>query len=326
MKPMHVLITGGAGFIGSHLTDTLLKRGDDVTVVDNFDPYYAPRLKWANLARAQEHDNFSLSPTDIRDIEKVNELFDHGGFDAVVHLAALAGVRESLKRPADFVDVNINGTLVLMDAARRHGQPRFVLASTSSVYGLSPHVPFSEGDPLMQCISPYGATKIACEKLAHTYYHVHDIPMVALRFFTVYGPRQRPDMAIHKFVRAILNGEEITLYGDGTSSRDYTYIDDIIAGVVAALDGTQRYDVVNLGNSATVTLSELVHVIEEACGTKAKLKPLPEQPGDPPHTCADITHARHTLGFEPQTDIAEGVARFVDWYRSEPALKEGADT
>jgi UDP-glucuronate 4-epimerase len=315
---MHILITGGAGFIGSLLAEALLRRGDSVTVLDNFDPYYDPAIKHHNLALAQEYEHFSLVEGDVRDNALVRDTFDVGEPQAVVHLAALAGVRESLARPLEFNDVNVGGTLVLLEAARLLCRPRVILASTSSVYGSSPFIPYREDDPLMHCISPYGASKIAAEKYGYIYHSVHGLDVVALRFFTAYGPRQRPDMAIHRFTRAILNGEELTLYGDGGTSRDYTYIDDVVAGVIAAIDGGGgAYNLINLGNSTATTLSELVAMIEKACGARAIIRCLPEQPGDPPHTRADIALARQALDFEPATAIEEGIGRFVEWYRGE---------
>lgn len=312
---MHVLITGGAGFIGSQLTDALLKRGDCVTVLDNFDDYYSPASKRDNLLLAREYGTFHLIEGDIRDAACVAAAFDLDPPDAVVHLAALAGVRLSLDQPLKFNDVNINGTLVMLEAARKHSAPRFILASTSSAYGHSPVIPFREDDPLLHVVSPYGITKIACEKYAYVYHQVHGMSIVALRFFTAHGPRQRPDMAIHRFTRAILAGEEVTLFGDGSTSRDYTYIDDIIHGVLAALDRDIGFDIINLGNCTATKLIDLVQMIEQACGAKAKIRYLPEQAGDPPHTCADITRAREVLGFEPRTSVPAGIEAFVDWYR-----------
>ena len=321
---MRILVTGGAGFIGSTLVDRLLARGDAVTVLDNFDPYYDPRIKYDNLKGADSQMNFGLVEGDIRDKEAVQQLFKRGQFDAVVHLAAQAGVRPSLDDPQYYNSVNIDGTLVVLEAARQHGNPRFVLASTSSVYGLSERLPFREDDPLQHCISPYGITKIACERYGYLYHKLYGLPMVALRFFTAYGPRQRPDMAIHKFTRAILAGNEITLFGDGSTSRDYTYIDDIVSGVIAALDSNIQHGIYNLGNSETVSLIELVRTIERATGVEARLRYEPEQPGDPPHTSADIGRAVRELGFAPQTPIDLGVERFVSWLRGILELEQAA--
>jgi UDP-glucuronate 4-epimerase len=310
---MHILVTGGAGFIGSHVTERLLERKHSVTVLDNFDPFYDPRLKRENLAVAEQYDGYSLAPCDIRDAARVEALFARGGFEAVIHLAGLAAVRLSIEQPLEFNDVNVNGTLVLLEAARKFGLPRFILASTSSVYGLSAALPYREDDPLLCPVSPYGASKIACEKYAHIYHAVHGLPVIALRFFTAYGPRQRPDMAIHRFARAILSGEEIALYGDGSTSRDYTYIDDILQGVLAALYCRQGYDVINLGNSEATSLLALVRMLEAACGKSARVCFQAEQSGDPPHTRADISHAADVLGYDPQTPLAVGLPKFVQW-------------
>jgi UDP-glucuronate 4-epimerase len=310
---MRVLVTGGAGFIGSHLCDSLLQRGDTVTALDNFDPYYDPRLKWANIEGAQDHLGFALVEGDIRDAELVSNLFARGEFDAVVHLAALAGVRESLEYPLEFNEVNVDGTINLMDAALKCGKPRFILASTSSVYGLSTSIPYREDDPLLDPVTPYGASKIAAEKYASVYHHVHGLPVLSLRLFTAYGERQRPDMAIHKFAHAILDGVPLTMYGDGSTSRDYTYIGDVIGGILGALENEIPYGVYNIGNNVAHKLRDVIALLEEVIGKKANIEQLLEQPGDPPHTCADITAARRDLGFDPVTELSEGIRRFVDW-------------
>lgn len=317
MKPMHVLVTGGAGFIGSHLCEALLERGDRVTVLDNFDPFYDPLVKRRNLQAAAGLSGFSLIEGDICDTQLVQAVFKRG-FDAVAHLAGLAGVRLSTEQPGRFNEVNVGGTLVLLEAARQHGQPRFIFASTCSVYGLSAQLPHREDDPLLAPVSLYGATKIAGEKYGHVYHQVYGLPLVSLRFFTAYGPRQRPDMAVHKFARQILGGEEVTLYGDGTSSRDYTYVDDLVEGVVAALDSDLSYGVLNLGHSEATQLGKLVKLIEEACERRAEVRHLPDQPGDPAHTCADISLAQKLLGYRPRTPLKEGVARFVEWLKDQP--------
>jgi len=323
MKPMHVLVTGGAGFIGSHLCEALLRRGERVTAVDNFDPFYDRRIKQRNLAAALDCGGFRLVEGDIRDDALLAQLFGEP-VDAVVHLAALAGVRNSLEQPLAFNDVNVGGTIRVLEAARACGRPRFILASTSSVYGNSPHTPYREDAPLWHCISPYGASKIACERYGYIYHAVHGMEVVALRFFTAYGERQRPDMAIHRFARAILSGEPVTLYGDGHTSRDYTYIGDIVRGVLAALDLAEPgFDVINLGNSEAAELAELVRLIERALGRSARIEYLPEQPGDPPHTCADIGHARDVLGFAPRTALSEGIGRFIAWLKAEDAARAG---
>jgi UDP-glucuronate 4-epimerase len=312
---VNLLVTGGAGFIGSHVCEALLARGDSVTALDNFDPFYPAAVKWANLDACLHVQRFSLVEGDIRDADAVQQLFVRGGFDGVLHFAGLAGVRESIADPLAFDDVNTRGTLVLLDAARRHGLPRFILASTSSVYGLSPAIPYREDDPLLTPVSPYGASKIAAEKYAHIYHAVHGLPVVSLRFFTAYGPRQRPDMAFHRFARMMLDGEAIPLFGDGSTSRDYTYISDIAAGVLAALDSPLPYGVFNLGNNVAYKLEEVVAELGSALGMQPRLDYLPEQPGDPPHTCADISAAQAALGYAPQVGLADGLARFAQWLR-----------
>lgn len=312
---MRVLVTGGAGFIGSHLCEALLRRGDLVTVLDNFDNYYDPAIKWRNLEWCQDQHSCGVVEGDICEAQAMLDLFARGQFDGVVHLAALAGVRQSLDEPQRFNDVNVGGTINLLEAARLHGLPRFILASTSSAYGLSPAIPYREDDPLLSPVSVYGATKIACEKYGHIYHSVHGLPLISLRFFTAHGERQRPDMAIHRFTRMILSGEELTMYGDGSSSRDYTYVGDVVNGILAALDSPIAYDVINIGNSERSSLRELIGLIEQACGVSAIIRQLPMQAGDPPHTCADISRARDLLGYAPQVGLAEGVKRFVAWYR-----------
>jgi UDP-glucuronate 4-epimerase len=318
---VRILITGGAGFIGSHVAERLLARGDAVTVLDNFDPYYDPKIKWRNISACEDYTTFALVEADIRDRAAVDSVLSRTQYDCVVHLAAQAGVRASLADPLYYNDVNVNGTLVLLESIRGHGSPRLVMASTSSVYGLTPRLPFSEDDPLEHCISPYGVTKIACEKFGHMYHHVYGLSVVMLRFFTVYGPRQRPDMAIHKFARAILRGDEIPIFGDGSTSRDYTYIDDIAHGVIAAVGSDIALGTYNLGNSYTTTLSDLVALLERSCGMSAKVRRMEEQVGDPPHTCADINRARAALGYGPRILPAEGIPLFVSWLKSELATQ-----
>ncbi len=312
---MRVLVTGGAGFIGSHLCESLLRRGELVTILDNFDDYYDPAIKWRNLSWCEDQHGCGVVEGDICEAQGMLDLFARGQFDAVVHLAALAGVRQSLEEPQRFNDVNVGGTINLLEAAQRHGNPRFILASTSSAYGLSEAIPYREDDPLLSPVSVYGATKIACEKYGHIYHQVHGLPMVSLRFFTAHGERQRPDMAIHRFTRMILNGEELTMYGDGSTSRDYTYISDVVIGILAALDSEIAYGVYNIGDSERHSLRGMISLIEQATGTSARIRELPEQPGDPPHTCADISLAREQLGYAPTVSLAEGIERFVAWYR-----------
>ena len=309
-----ILVTGGAGFIGSHTVDALLARGDEVWVLDNFNDFYDPGIKRAN---AEALDGARVVEGDIRDEECLDRLFAEGQFGAVVHLAAMAGVRPSLEAPLLYEDVNVRGTLLLLERIRRVDGCRFVLASSSSVYGSNENVPFREVDDIHHPVSPYAATKRAGELHAFTYHHLYGIPTTCLRFFTVYGPRQRPEMAIHKFVRMASAGESLPFYGDGTTARDYTYIDDIVQGVVAAIDHCEGYEIYNLGESQTTTLSELVECVGSALGVEVVLDRQPMQPGDVVITYADISKARDCLGYAPETLLAEGMVRFVEWYRSD---------
>lgn len=315
----NILITGGAGFIGSHLVDYLL--GEDswhVTVVDDFNDFYAPSIKRQNVARFEDRESFSLFEADIRDEAALAAVFSQRKFECIVHLAARAGVRPSLAQPQLYTETNVNGTLNLLELARQHEVPQFVFGSSSSVYGNNSKVPFSEDDPVRNPISPYAATKAAGELLCHTYTHLHGIRCVCLRFFTVYGARQRPDLAIHKFAKLISSGKPIPVFGDGTTRRDYTYIDDIIAGVRAAIDyGASEYEVINLGESRTVELRELISILEKELNATAVIDRQPLQPGDVQQTFADISKARRLLNYNPQTQIEDGIRKFVAWYRSD---------
>ncbi len=310
---MKILVTGGAGFIGSHLVDQLLALGHGVAVLDEFNDFYDPRIKRENLRCALPH--IALHENDIRDAEAVDRIIGEGKFDCIVHLAARAGVRPSIKEPKLYIDTNITGTFNLLEASRRAGVPRFVCASSSSVYGVLKTVPFREDMCLNQTISPYASTKLSVEQLCSNYSHLYGMRTINLRFFTVYGPRQRPDLAIHKFTRFIHEGKPIDQYGDGSTRRDYTYIDDVLQGVLACLayEGP-LCDVFNLGENQTTTLSELIALIENTLGKKAQINRLPEQPGDVPLTYADISKARELLGYQPTTKIAEGIPKFVEWY------------
>ena len=314
----NILITGGAGFIGSHLVDHLLLEGDwAVTVVDDFNDFYAPNIKRNNVRAHKQNPAYKLIEADIRDQAALTNVFDSSQFDAIVHLAARAGVRPSLKDPQLYCETNIDGTLNLLEEARKHAVKQFVFGSSSSVYGINAKVPFSEDDPIRQPISPYAATKGAGELLCHTYSHLYDLRSVCLRFFTVYGARQRPDLAIHKFASLISQGKPIPVFGDGKSRRDYTYIDDIIGGVRAAIDYDQtNYEVINLGESRTVELTELISLLEQELGKKAIIDSQAPQPGDVPQTFADITRARQLLGYNPQTPIEEGIRKFVEWFQA----------
>lgn len=313
----NVLITGGAGFIGSHLVDSLLAEGGwQVTVVDDFNSFYPPEIKRRNLQPHDGHSALEVIEADITDAAAIAGVFESGGFEMVVHLAAWAGVRPSLLNPRLYTEVNVMGTLNLLEAAKEFRVPQFVFGSSSSVYGINEKVPFAEDDPIRRTISPYAATKAAGEQLCHTYSHLHGFRAVCLRFFTVYGPRQRPDLAIHKFADLISNGMPIQVFGDGTTRRDYTYIDDIIQGVRASMDYAEsQFEVFNLGESETVELRELIALLEKSLGRDAVVDRQPMQPGDVPITYADISKARRLLGYEPATKIGEGIPKFVEWYR-----------
>ena len=309
---MEILVTGGAGFIGSHLVEALLAAGHGVAVLDNFNDFYDPRLKEGNLRAV--HGQVELFRADLRDAEAVIRAVGRERFDTVIHLAARAGVRPSIRDPRLYVDTNVIGTLNLLEAARAGGVGRFVFASSSSVYGLC-EPPFREDAPLPGTISPYAATKLAGEQLCSNYAHLYRLRTVCLRFFTVYGPRQRPDLAIHQFTRRIHRGQSIDQFGDGSTRRDYTYVDDTVQGILGALSYEgPMFDIFNLGESETTPLNELIRQIERAVGRKARINRLPDQPGDVPLTCADISKARRLLGYRPATPIAEGIPRFVEWF------------
>ena len=310
---MRILVTGGAGFIGSHLVEKLLVAGHEVVIVDDFNDFYDPRIKRANIAGFAK--DVTVCHVDIRDGAAVRSLFYREKVDAIAHLAARAGVRPSIQLPQLYYDTNVIGTLHLLEAARVIGVERFIFASSSSVYGASKTVPFSEDQHLTQTLSPYAATKVAGEFLCSSYSHLYQMRVVALRYFTVYGPRQRPDLAIHQFARRIYAGQAIDQFGDGSTRRDYTYIDDVIQGTMTALkyEGP-RYDIFNLGESETIQLKELISALENALGKKAKVNRLPEQPGDMPLTCADISKARKLLGYNPTMKFSEGLPRFVKWF------------
>ena len=310
--PKHYLITGGAGFIGSHLTERLLQENHEVTVIDNFNDYYAPAIKHRNIAAIR--DQINLIEGDMRDAVLVERAFAKGQFDQVIHIAARAGVRPSIQDPKLYFTTNIDGTFNLLDACRYHAVKRFTFASSSSVYGINKIVPFAESDAIERTTSHYAATKLAGEQICSNYAHLFGMHCQCLRFFTVYGPRQRPDLAISKFTRKILAGEPIQQYGDGSTARDYTYIDDIIDGIVAAANYDQSaFEIFNLGGSATTKLSELIQLIESATGKKAIIELLPEQPGDVPQTYADIGKAAKHLNYAPRTAIKAGIEKYVQW-------------
>jgi UDP-glucuronate 4-epimerase len=314
----NILVTGGAGFIGSHLVDLLLAEGGwRVTAVDDFNDFYDPSIKHRNVRAHLQNGGYRLVNADIRDRTALQPAFAEARFDCIVHLAARAGVRPSLSQPSLYAETNIDGTLNLLELARAQGVRQFVFGSSSSVYGLNAKVPFSEDDPIFNPISPYAATKAAGELLCHTYSHLYDMRIVCLRFFTVYGARQRPDLAIHKFAKLIDAGQPIPVFGDGTTRRDYTYIDDIIVGVRAAIDYDQsKYEIINLGESRTVELREMIALLEKALDRHAEIDRQPPQPGDVPQTFADVTKARRLLGYDPHTQIEEGIEKFVEWFRT----------
>jgi UDP-glucuronate 4-epimerase len=325
-NPQKVLLTGGAGFIGSHVAEALLSRGISLAILDNLDDFYPPARKKANLEEVRRKGPFDFFAADICDTSSLREVFSTVRPNAVIHLAARAGVRPSIEQPALYERVNVSGTLQLLEFARKFGVDKFVYGSSSSVYGASSPVPFSEDQRDLRPISPYAATKLAGELLAFAYAHLYGFQAVCLRFFTVYGPRQRPDLAIHKFTALMESGEPVPVFGDGSTARDYTFVDDIVAGVLAALgysppssDGA-RFEVFNLGNSHPVTLNDLILKLEKATGRKAVRRALPAQLGDVPATWADISRAERLLGYKPQTPLDVGLEKFVRWFRSRPSL------
>ncbi|MEP7211850.1 MAG: GDP-mannose 4,6-dehydratase [Acidobacteriota bacterium] len=318
MSDKSILVTGGAGFIGSHLVGKLLGEGGwKVTIVDDLNDFYSPQVKRDNLAALSTSGEFNFVEADIRDADALRKIFDEGEFQYIVHLAARAGVRPSLSQPKLYSETNIDGTLNLLELARDFEVPQFVFGSSSSVYGINAKVPFAEDDRIHQPISPYAATKAAGELLCHTYSHLFNIRTVCLRFFTVYGARQRPDLAIHKFSRLIADGKPIQLFGDGSTRRDYTFVDDIIQGVRASIDyDGSMHEVFNLGESETTELSHLIELLEQNLGTEAVIDRQPMQPGDVPITFADTSKARKLLGYHPTTKIEDGIPKFVEWFRS----------
>lgn len=313
---MNFLVTGGAGFIGSHVCERLLLSGHSVWAFDDLNDFYDPQLKRRNLRQLQALAKpFEFIYGDLNDLPALGELFGSVKFDQVIHLAARAGVRPSLEGPALYQRVNVEGTVNLLEAGRRAKVRKFTIASSSSVYGVNSKVPFSEEDPIFHPISPYAASKLACEALGHVYHHVYGLDVVMLRLFTVYGPRQRPDLAIHKFARLIEAGQPVPVFGDGSTARDYTYITDTIAGILACTDREFGYQIYNLGESETVTLSRLVELLEAALGKKAIIERKPTQPGDVPLTCANISKARAQLNYRPTVKIEQGIPQFVQWFQ-----------
>lgn len=309
----HVLVTGGAGFIGSHLVERLLAMGEAVSIVDSFDDFYDPSIKRRNLAAALEHPRCRLYEADLREPSDLEAACGREPVDVVVHLAARAGVRPSIQNPVLYADVNVNGTVTLLEAARRFGVGRFVFASSSSVYGNQPKVPFHEDDLVDHPVSPYAATKRAGELLCHTYHHLYGLPMTCLRFFTVYGPRCRPDLAIAKFARLLIDDKPIPMFGDGSMRRDFTFIDDIVDGIVSAMAHCGAYRIYNLGRSDPVVLREMIETLSQALGVKPHIERCPEQPGDVQQTYADVSRAAAELGYQPKVNFADGIGRYVAW-------------
>src|SRR6266571_7517596 len=316
-----VLVTGGAGFIGSHLVDALIRAGREVIALDNFDDFYLPEIKRRNLEPLAGRPGFTLIEGDIRDETLVEKVFTTHPISVVVHLAARAGVRPSIQQPALYCDVNVRGTAVLLEACRRHGIAKFIFGSSSSVYGNNAQLPFAEKDEVDRPISPYAATKRAGELLCATYHELYRLNVFALRFFTVYGPAQRPEMAIHRFTRLIDRGLPVPRFGDGSTRRDYTYITDIINGVLRAMERVQGFEIINLGGSQTTRLVDLIELVEKNLGKKAVIEEEPGQPGDVVATCADVDKARRLLEYEPQVSVEEGIRRFVEWFAG---MKVGA--
>jgi UDP-glucuronate 4-epimerase len=319
---MHIIVTGGAGFIGSHVVSRLLESGQRVTVIDNFDPFYPENVKQRNIEPHRDHPSYCLVRADIRNGDVLHEAIP-ADTDAIVHLAAKAGVRPSIQCPLSYQETNVTGTHNLLEIARARRIRKFVFASSSSVYGVNPNVPWREEDTVLMPISPYASTKVSCELLGHVYSHLFGIQFLALRFFTVYGPGQRPDLAIHKFATLMENGERIPVFGDGSTRRDYTYVDDIVSGITSAISYDRSiYEVINLGNDRTVTLLEMIRGLEVALGMCADLEMMPEQPGDVPRTWADIGKAGRLLGYSPSISFAEGLARFANWFKGTTGTTE----
>jgi UDP-glucuronate 4-epimerase len=313
---MNILVTGGAGFIGSHVCERLLHSGHAVWTVDDLTPFYSPAIKQQNVTDIQALGKpFTFLKADLCDAKTLRELFQKVQFDQVIHLAARAGVRPSLDEPELFQQVNVGGTVNILEAARHHGVKKIILASSSSVYGVNKKIPFAESDPVLSAISPYAATKLACEALGHVYHHIYGMDVAVLRFFTVYGPRQRPDLAIHKFAKLISLGKPIPVFGDGSTARDYTYVTDIVDGVMACTERKIGYDIFNLGESQTVTMNHLIELLELALGRKAIIQRLPAQAGDVPLTYADISKSRQHLGYAPKVKIEQGIPLFVEWFK-----------
>ena len=318
----NVLVTGGAGFIGSHVCDALLARGDVVICIDNFNDYYDPKIKRNNIKNCLNNPKFKLCIVDIMDFRKLKEIFQKNKINKIIHLAARTGVRASLRNPFLYEDTNNKGTLNLLELAKEFEVKNFIFGSSSSIYGINKKVPFSETDKVDAPISPYAATKGACELMCHTYHHIYGLKITCLRLFTVYGPRGRPDMAPYKFTKLINEGKEIERYGNGSSKRDYTYVSDIVDGIIKALDKELDFEIINLGNSNIVELNYFISLIENNLGKKAKVKQLGLQPGDVPITYADISRAKSLLDWEPKVKIEDGIAKFIEWFKENEKQKQ----
>ena len=316
--PVNVLVTGGVGFIGSHVCESLLDAGHTVCALDDLNDFYDPTIKQKTLRELQARaQSFVFVHADITHRAELDEVLASIPFDQIIHLAARAGVRPSFEQPTLYQRVNVEGTVNLLEAAHERGVKKITIASSSSVYGINSKVPFSEADPIFSTISPYAASKLACEALGHVYHHVYGMDICMLRFFTVYGPRQRPDLAIHRFAKLMQANQPITVFGDGSTSRDYTYVEDTVEGVIACTEREFGYEIINLGESQTVELSRLIELLEIALGTKAEINRQPVQPGDVPITYANIEKAQQLLGYDPQTKIEAGIPRFVEWFRQQ---------
>lgn len=312
---MNLLITGGAGFIGSHLCEAALEKGHSVICIDNFNNYYDPRIKERNIKKCLKSKNFTLFRKDITNLDELEGIFKKNKFEQVVHLAAAVGVRDSIKRPLYFEEVNIRGTLNLLELCKKFGIKKFISASSSSIYGENKKIPFSESDDTNNIVSPYAATKRASEILCETYSKLYEISIICLRFFTVYGPRGRPEMAPYKFTKLICEEKEVPMFGDGESKRDYTYISDIVDGILSAIDKDFEFEIINIGDSTPIELRKLISVIEKIVGKKAKIKNLPFQKGDIPITFADISKAKKLLNYSPKVDLEQGMNNFFEWYK-----------
>ena len=320
-----VLITGCAGFMGSHLAERLVARGDAVIGIDNFDDYYPRPVKETNLTRLHTCERFSLVEADIRDADALNDALAQANVDWVLHWAAKAGVPPSLKEPNEYVAVNVEGTVNVLEAARRREGTRVIFASSSSVYGVRNPLPYTEDADISRPLSPYAATKVAAEALCHCYHHLYGLPVMCLRLFNVYGPRQRPDLAMNLFAHRMARDETITLFGDGSTSRDYTYVDDVVDAVLAAMEVEFGFEILNIGSGRPIRLDDMVRALEDAMGVPATLDHKPERAGDMVHTFADATRARERLGWQPRWTVEDGLRSFLDWMRTQPAPAEGAE-